>query len=120
MHEKIFFEVSFSKIYMIVMIIITLLILGGYFSYAMFTVTKEKSNAISIVTGNLTYKLEVDGVEGNVLNVPVNSSKEFIVILSNQNNRVTRFNFYYIGDLKDGVDVGYIEVYYCRSTIIPN
>ena len=107
--KKLLLETSFSKIYMIVMIIITLLILGSYFSYAMFTVTKEKSNAISIVTGNLTYKLEVDGVEGNVLNVPANSSKEFIVILSNPNNRVARFNFYYIGDLKDGVDVGYIE-----------
>ena len=75
--KKILLETSFSKIYMIVMIIITLLILGGYFSYAMFTVTKEKSNAISIVTGNLT--------------------------------RIARFNFYYLGDLPDGVDIGYIE-----------
>ena len=58
--KKIFLETSFSKIYMIVMIIITLLILGGYFSYAMFTVSKEKSNAISIVTGNLTYELLID------------------------------------------------------------
>ena len=46
--KKILLETSFSKIYMIVMIIITLLILGGYFSYAMLTVTKEKENAISI------------------------------------------------------------------------
>ena len=50
---------------MIVMIIITLLIVGGYFSYAMFTVSKEKSNAIRIVTGNLIYKLTVDGKEVN-------------------------------------------------------
>ena len=94
---------------MIVMIIITLLILGGYFSYAMFTVTKEKSNAISIVTGNLTYKLEVDGEEGNTLTVPSNSRKDFIVTLSNPNNRVGRFNFYYEESLPDGVDIGYIE-----------
>ena len=63
--KKLLLETSFSKIYMIVMILITLLILGGYFSYAMFTVSKEKGNAISIVTGNLTYKLEVDGIEDN-------------------------------------------------------
>ena len=67
--KKLLLETSFSKIYMIVMIIITLLILGGYFSYAMFTVTKEKSNAISIVTGNLTYELEVDENETNTLTV---------------------------------------------------
>ena len=107
--KKLLLETSFSKIYMIVMIIITLLILGGYFSYAMFTVTKEKENAISIVTGNLTYKLEVDGEEGNTLTVPANSRKDFIVTLSNPNNRVGRFNFYYEESLPDGVDIGYIE-----------
>ena len=107
--KKILLETSFSKIYMIVMIIITLLILGGYFSYAMFTVTKEKENAISIVTGNLTYKLEVDGEEGNTLTVPANSRKDFIVTLANPNNIVGRFNFYYKGSLPDGVDIGYIE-----------
>ena len=107
--KKILLETSFSKIYMIVMIIITLLILGGYFSYAMFTVTKEKENAISIVTGNLTYKLEVEENETNTLTVPANSRQDFIVTLSNPNNRVARFNFYYVGDLPDGVDIGYIE-----------
>ena len=107
--KKILLETSFSKIYMIVMIIITLLILGGYFSYAMFTVSKEKSNAVSIVTGNLTYRLEVEENETNTLTVPANSRQDFIVTLSNPNNRVARFNFYYVGDLPDGVDIGYIE-----------
>ncbi len=107
--KKLLLETSFSKIYMIVMIIITLLILGSYFSYAMFTVTKEKSNAISIVTGNLTYKLEVDGKESNTLSVPSNSSKEFILTLSNPNNRIARFNFYYMGRLPSNVYMGYLE-----------
>ena len=107
--KRILLETSFSKMYMIIMIIITLLILGGYFSYAMFTVTKEKSNAISIVTGNLTYKLEVEENETNTLTIPANSRQDFIVTLSNPNNRIARFNFYYIGDLPDGVDIGYIE-----------
>ena len=107
--KKLLLETSFSKIYMIVMIIITLLILGGYFSYAMFTVSKEKSNAISIVTGNLTYKLEVEENETNTLVVSANSRQDFIVTLSNPNNRIARFNFYYVGDLPDGVDIGYIE-----------
>ncbi len=106
--KKLLLETSFSKIYMIVMILITLLVVGGYFSYAMFTVGKEKSNAITIVTGNLTYKLEVDGEEGNSLTVGANSSKEFIVTLSNPNNRVARFNFYYEDNIPEGVKVGYI------------
>ena len=115
--KRILLETSFSKIYMIVMIIITLLILGGYFSYAMFTVSKEKSNAISIVTGNLTYKLEVDGKEDNKLVVNANSSKEFIITLTNPNNRVARFNFYYLGDLPNNVKVGYIVD--CETNTLP-
>ena len=105
--KKILLETSFSKIYMIVMVLISILVVGGYFSYAMFTVTKEKSNAISIVTGNLTYKLEVDGEESNILSVPGNTTKEFIITLSNPNNRVARFNFYYVGSLASNVTAGY-------------
>ena len=108
--KKLLLETSFSKIYIIVMILISNLLIGGYFSYAMFTVSKEKSNAISIVTGNLDYKLEVDGIVSNKLVVESNSSKEFIITLSNPNNRIARFNFYYVGDLIEGTDTGYIEV----------
>ena len=106
--KKLLLETSFSKIYMIVMIIITLLILGGYFSYAMFTVTKEKENAISIVTGNLTYELLVDGEESNALTVPSNTVKDFTITLSNPNNIKARFNFYYLGYLPSNTKVGYI------------
>ena len=90
--KKLLLETSFSKIYIIVMILISILLIGGYFSYAMFTVSKEKSNAISIVTGNLDYKLEVDGIVSNKLVVESNSSKEFIITLSNPNNCIARFN----------------------------
>ena len=106
--KKLLLETSFSKIYMIVMIIITLLILGGYFSYAMFTVSKEKGNAISIVTGNLEYKLRVDEEETNKLTVESNSVKDFIVTLSNPNNIKARFNFYYIGEEPSYTKIGYI------------
>ena len=107
--KKLLLETSFSKIYMIVMIIVTLLILGGYFSYAMFTVTKEKSNAISIVTGNLIYTLTIDDIESNTLTVPSNTVKDFKVVLSNPNNRVARFNFYYLDDLPASTKIGYIN-----------
>ena len=106
--KRLLLETSFSKIYMIVMIIITLLIVGGYFSYAMFTVSKEKSNAIRIVTGNLTYKLTVDGEESNTLTVGSKETKTFTVTLSNPNNRIARFNFYYVGSLPTDVTAGYV------------
>ena len=99
---------SFSKIYIIVMILISLLVVGGYFSYAMFTVSEERSNAISIVTSNLIYDLTVEGEDIESLVIPANTTMEFIVVLSNPNNRIARFNFYYLGNLPDGVSAGYI------------
>ena len=107
--KKLFLEVSFTKMYIIVMIIVILLVLGGYFSYAMFTVTKEKNNAISIITGNLIYTLTVDDVESNTLTVPSNTVKDFKVELSNPNKRIARFNFYYLDDLPVSTKIGYIN-----------
>ena len=106
--KRLFLEVSFSKIYVISMVLISLLVLGTYFSYAMFTVSKERGDAISIVTGNLNYELLIDGENSNTLVVESNSSKEFIITLNNINNRMARFNFYYVGSLDEGVSLGYV------------
>ena len=105
---KEFMKADISKFYILGVGIICLLLIGGFFSYAMFTVSKEKSNAIKIVTGNLTYKLTVDGTEGNTLTVGSGETKTFTVTLSNNNNRTARFNFYYVGALPTDVTAGYV------------
>ena len=105
--KRLLLETSLSKIYILVIVLISILLIGGYFSYALFTVSKEKSNAISIVTGNLTYELLVDGTKGTTLSVPGNTTKEFTITLTNPNNRTARFNFYYVGSLASNVTAGY-------------
>ncbi len=105
---KQFMKADISKFYILVVGIISLLLIGGFFSYAMFTVSKEKDNAINIVTGNLTALVQVDGTESNTLTVDANTIKTFTVTLSNPNNRIARFNFYYEGSLSDGVKAGYL------------
>ena len=106
--KRILLNTKISKIYILGSILISFLLLASYFSYAMFTVSKEKSNAISIVTGNLTYELLIDGVESNTLTVAANSKQDFTITLNNPNTRIARFNFYYLGDLPDGISAGYI------------
>ena len=106
--KEFIFETRISKIYILLVALISLFILGGYFSYAMFTVSKEKSNAISIVTGNLTYDLRVNGTKTNTITIGANSKKTFSVVLSNPNNKIARFNLYYVGSLPSNVEVGYI------------
>ena len=99
---------SISKTYAILVILITCITVGSYISYAMFTVTEEKANAISIVTGNLYYELTVDGNTSTALVVEAGSFKEFTVKITNTNNRVARYNFYYKGIISNEVEMGYV------------
>ena len=101
-------KIDVSKFYILVVGLICLLLLGSYFSYAMFTVSKEKENAISIITGNITYTLTVNDNESNTLTVPADTTEEFTVVLTNRTNRIARFNFYYIGNLPSDVSAGYV------------
>ena len=105
--KRLLLETSLSKIYIIGVILVSLLIIGSYFSYAMFTVTREKNNAISIVTGSLDYKLTVDGEEVNVLTIPAGAIRNFEVELSNPNDRIARFNLSY--KEVEGVELGYLS-----------
>ena len=107
--KRLLLQTNFSKIYAISIILITFFVVSCYLSYALFTVKNERSNAISIVTGNLAYNMKVDNQYVSSLVVEANSNKDFIISLSNPNNRKARFNFYYLNDLPDGVSVGYCE-----------
>ena len=108
--KRLLLNTKVSKIYIISVILITLLLLTSYFSYAMFTVTKEKNNAISIVTGTLSYDLKVDGVSTDELVVGPNEEKTFTITLSNPNNRLARFNFYYITPIFENIEMGYLKI----------
>lgn len=105
--KKLLLETNLSKIYVIVMILISLFLIGGYFSSAMFTVSKEKKNAISIVTGNLDYKITINDKDTNIITIPKGSIMNYKVVLSNPNNISARFNIAY--KEREGVVLGYIE-----------
>ena len=106
--KKLFLETDLSKVYILIASLFCMILLGSYFSYAMFTVSKEKSNAISIVTGNLTYDLKIDGISTNELIVASGETKIFTITLTNPNSRTARFNFYYKGTLDETIEAGYL------------
>ena len=94
-----------------ILLFFSICLVGGYFSYAIFTVQEEKTNAISIITGTLNPTLtSTDGAfANNQIVVPASTTKEITIKLTNNNNRDAKFNFYYKGDLPTGVNVGYAE-----------
>ena len=97
-----------EKSYLIAITILSIFIVVGYFSYAMFTVNKEQKEAIRIITGTLTGELKVDNIETNKLVVNQGETKEFTVTLRNNNDRTARYLLYYIGDLSNGLEAEYV------------
>ena len=102
-------EKQIEKSYLLVLGILSICLIGGYFSYAIFTVQEEKTKAISIITGTLNPTLTStdSAFANNQIVVPASTTKEITVKLTNNNNRNAKFNFYYTGTLPDGVEVGY-------------
>ena len=104
---KDFIQKDISKFYILAVGILCLLLLSSYFSYALFTVTKEKKEAISMVAGNINYTLMVDDTQTSTLTISANSVQEFTIVLANTTSIPAKFNFYYIGDLPAGITAGY-------------
>ncbi len=89
--------------------IISLFLLVGYSSYALFTVKKENKEAIRIVTGTLTGTLtsEDSAFQENKITVDVNTKKEITITLTNNNGRDAKLNFYYVDNVGEKVVIGY-------------
>lgn len=99
--------------YLILIILITIFVIGGYFSYALFTTSNESKGALNIVTGNLYAFID---------STDLDSDKEVVVApgevrvvnmdLVNVNGRDAKLNLFYkatssniqIGYLKSGED----------------
>ncbi len=103
------FQRKVEKSYLLLVGVVSIFLIVGYFSYAYFTVQTEKANVITIKVGTLSVETKVDGVASNQLIVKASETKEFNVTIKNTNTRIARYNFYYKGNLSSGVEVGYVN-----------
>ena len=94
-----------SNYIMLVGIISLFLIVGG-FSYALFTSSTERRGSLNIVTGEIAATMESDGLDKNhSMIIKSGESKEIVITLKNENERDAKFNFWYEG--AEGVNVSY-------------
>lgn len=114
--KKILMDTNISKIWIVFVVLASLIMIGTYFSYAMFTVSAEKKDALSIATGNLTAFMTITGYSATTIpagtrsvTIPANSTKTVLVTIESNNSISARFNFYYVGTLASGVTVGYTD-----------
>lgn len=109
--------VSTKNAYLLFIIFGSLILLGTYVSYALFTVAQEKDKAFKIVVGNLVSNISSDELDDtNSIVVEANSSRIATITLSNTNSVKAKYNLNYVvydmdkNTVNDAVNVKYIEV----------
>lgn len=95
--------------YLIAIVLALILMIGGYFSYAVFTASSESKGALNIVTGNL-YSLitSIDLDENKTIKIAPNETKNIEIKLTNTNGINTKVNLYYQSS-STTLEVGYLE-----------
>ena len=97
-----------KKIYFLVLLLITIIVTTFYFSYAIFSNTKEEHGKLNIVAGTLNYKIESSELDSDSITLPANTSKEIKIKLTSLNEVSSKYELYYILDkTNDKVSVGY-------------
>ena len=92
--------------YIILVGIISLFLIVGGFSYALFTSSAERKGSLNIVTGEIAATIESESLDNNhSMNIKSGESKEITIKLKNRNGRDAKFNFWY--EVAEGVNVSY-------------
>ncbi|MCI8346937.1 MAG: hypothetical protein HFJ12_03190 [Bacilli bacterium] len=101
--------VNIKTNYLIIIIVAAILIIGGCFSYAVFTVSSESKGALNIVTGNLYSHIEsIDLDKDKSITVEPNDSVIITLKLLNVNGIEVKANMYYTAS-SSTVDVNYLD-----------
>ena len=101
--------------YIMLIGIISLFLVVGGFSYALFTSSAERRGSLNIVTGEIVATIESESLDNNHrITIKGGESKEIVIILKNENDRDGKFNFWY--EAENGVYV-YIDSYNSENGI---
>lgn len=95
--------------YLIAVMITLMLVVGGYFSYAVFTTTNESKGALNIVTGNLYSYIDSTDLDVNKEVTLLPNEVRYVKIkLTNINTIDAKVNLYYsLSEPSDKLEIGY-------------
>ena len=84
------------------------MLLGGYFSYAVFTVNNEAKGSLNIVTGNLNSLIESSDLnKQKSITVNADETKTVTIVHKNPNGVAAKFNLYY-STSSNNINIGYL------------
>lgn len=101
--------INFKTSYLISTALALILIVSGYFSYALFTVSLEAKGALNIVTGSLRSLIESDDLDSDKsVSIEPNTTRIIELRLINVNSVKTKVNLYYQAN-SNSLDIGYLK-----------
>ena len=104
--------------YIVLIGVVSLFLIVGGFSYALFTSSTERRGSLNIVTGEIVGTIESESLDNrNSVSIKSGESREIVITLKNDNGRDAKFNFWY--EAENGVYV-YIDSYNNESNIVPD
>ena len=81
--------------YIVIIGIISLFLVVGGFSYALFTSSAERGGSLNIVTGEIVGTIESESLDNNhSIIIKSGESREITITLKNENERDGKFNFW--------------------------
>ena len=95
-------KLNFKEKYLIILVVLCFIILGFYYSYAIFVTKQLQENVLMVKVDNNYIDLLID--DDNKITIEANTSKDFKISLSNNYNK----NYYYLVMVKgliEGVKV---------------
>jgi hypothetical protein len=96
--------------YIMALVLLTLIVVVGSFSYALYTTSNEKKGALSIVTGNLNSLIESTAFnDSKQVSVAANTTTTFTIKLSNTNSIQAKFNLYYESSDATNTTINYLS-----------
>ena len=104
--------------YIVLIGVVSLFLIVGGFSYALFTSSTERRGSLNIVTGEIVGTIESESLDNrNSVSIKSGESREIVITLKNENGRDAKFHFWY--EAENGVYV-YNDSYNSENDILSN
>ena len=88
-------EIKLSFKLIVILLLINVIVIGMYYSYALFEISVIQNNVVVIKTGTIDIVTEVVGYSNNTVTLNSGASIELTVNLSNDLNRDINYKLYY-------------------------
>ncbi|MBR3661210.1 MAG: hypothetical protein IKN63_04875 [Bacilli bacterium] len=87
-------EININKKFILILILVNIIVLALYYSYALFEFNIIKNNVVTIKTGNINFSISTN-IDNNVLTLAPNEEKEVVVTMTSTEDKIIGYQLFY-------------------------